>query len=250
LMRKVIGLLSGFLFSVSLTLLVLILLASSLTAYEISKEVFTTLLANTLKRQMNPQQLEQTYQQVSAYCKSNQNFTLPMMNENITMDCQAILATNSSYLVYLLAEKFFDGLYYKSYGCDFLTCLQGLKSAEDAIIFFSSTSHEFFKSSVWPVILLNVVIGIALLLSIEDWPGRCKAFGLQFLFIGVFFFLVPYLKSFTLDRLPPEAAIAENLLDKIFELISPILLVFFVAGIVLIGIWLGNKFLMKKQKPK
>jgi hypothetical protein len=247
LLKKAIKILSGFFFSLSLSLLILIFLAYMVTSYENGKTIFTTVFMNMLKKQINPQQLEQTYNQISTYCKERESLTLPLMNENITLNCTSVLNTNSTHLLYLLAEKSFDKFYHKNYGCEFIECVQKIKSAEDATVFFSSLSHTFFKEALMPMILLTILTGITLFFSIESWPERCKTFGLEFFFIGIFFLLIPYVKSFTLGQLPLEVAIVENIFDKVFELISPILLIFLIVGIILLGMWSLSKFLVKKK---
>ena len=250
LLKKIARILVSLLFAVSLSLLSLTIVLSLLTSYDNSKAIFTSVYAKAIGNQVTPEQIEETYNSLSLYCKERDVVSVPFMNENITINCSEIATTNSTNLIYLVSEKLFDIFYYKSYGCEFIKCLQEINSAEGAMILFSSTAHAFFNNLILIVLLVTALIGAILLLLIETWPERFKSFGLHFLFIGVFFFLMPYLKELVLEKLPPELAVIGDVLDPVFKIISSVLLIFLIVGVILAGIWLLMRFFVKKKQPK
>jgi len=255
-LRKIARFASGLLFSLCLSLLLLTILASSLTKYENVKMIFTDVYVNALKGQMGDQQIEQTYNNMSIYCQQNEKIDFPFMNQNMTLSCSDIVGTNSTHFLYLLAGKVVDVFYYKDYGCDFIKCLQEmfsekiLSTPEKAMALLSSTSNKFFDKIFLPMALATVFTGLLLLASIETWPGRFKTVGIEFLFIGIFYFLAPYLEGFIFKLLPPQASVAEGIYETVFKMTSHVLLIFFVIGVVFIALWVLSKFLMKKKKKK
>jgi hypothetical protein len=240
----------GFLFSVSLTLLLSIFLASVLTNYGNIKPIFATVYSNAIMRQLGAQRIEELYNSATLYCREEETVTIPYGYENITLNCNEITNTNSTYLVSIIVEKFFNTFYYKDYGCEFLTCMQKISSLEDAVVVFSSTSHRFFESIIFVMLFVTILIGVALFFLIENWEGRFKSFGVEFLFIGLLYFLTPYLESIVFDKLPPEAPITKDAFDAIFNSVSPVFLIFFIIGAIFIGIWLFIKFSTKKPTSK
>jgi hypothetical protein len=144
----------------------------------------------------------------------------------------------------------FDKIYYKEYECEFLKCIQEIKSPEQATIIFSQAGHVFLNGIFLPVLVITAFAGAVLFLLIETWPERFKAFGIEFFFIGIFFFLTPYLKNMFSGNLTPESKMAGDVFDMVFNLISPILLIFLVVGIILMVLWIITKFFLKKKEAK
>lgn len=249
-LRKIIRFLSGFLFPIFISLLLLAFLFSKITEHENAKMIFNTVYTNVLGKQISTRQVEEMYNDTLIYCREKESVNIPLIGENMTLNCSEILSTNSTQFLDAIANKSFETIYYKDYGCDFLSCLRGIKSVTDAIFVFSLTSYNFFNSILLPLALATILTGAILFLSIETWTERCKVFGIEFISIGIFSFLVSYIKGFTLGQLPLEAAVAGDVFDEMFNVVSPVLQIFFFAGIILVGIWIFSKFFLKKETPK
>jgi len=253
-LRKIVRVASGFLFSLCLLLSLLTILASTLTKYENVRMIFIGIYANALKEQLGDQQINQSYNSLSVYCKQNEKVDFPLMNQNMTLNCSDIVGTNSTHFLYLLAGRIVDGFYYKDYGCEFIKCLQEMfyekhLSPEKVTVLFSSTSNKFFDKIILPIALATVFTGLLLFASIETWSGRFKTFGIEFLFIGIFYFLMPYLEGIVFKLLPPQASVAEGVYGVVSKIISPVLVFFFTIGVVFTVLWVLSKF-MKKKKSK
>lgn len=141
--KRIIGFVSGFLFSIFLTLLVTTILFSRITDYENAKTIFMIIYTKMLANETGSQQINEIYGGISIYCREMQNITISLPGEDMNLNCSEILAANSTQFPTLIAEKYFDTFYFKDYGCDFLKCIQGIKSVEDATFVLSSTSHDF-----------------------------------------------------------------------------------------------------------
>ncbi|MEM7821729.1 MAG: hypothetical protein QXX38_02885 [Candidatus Aenigmatarchaeota archaeon] len=234
-------------FSLSLTFSVLTLFIYNLTTYENAKNIFISVYMNAIIKNASKQEIETLYNSLSYYCERNSTASFTIL-ENITLKCSEFLGKNSTYLVYLIAEKSFDSFYFKNYGCEFLDCIRNIKSNEDIVVFFSLTAHDFIGEIIKPLFIITLVSAALLLILIETWNGRLKLFGIEFLSYGVFFFLLPYIKTFLLGKLPEEVPVEENTLDLVLSQLSPILLIFFALGVFLIGCWFLLKVFGKKSK--
>ncbi|MEM5782346.1 MAG: hypothetical protein QXD43_04085, partial [Candidatus Aenigmatarchaeota archaeon] len=149
-----------------------------------------------------------------------------------------------------IAEKSFNQTYYKNYECEITECLKEIKTGEDIFVFFSFKGHNFFSSIIKPLYILTIIFGILLFVSIETWTGRLKIFGFEFLFIGIFYFLLPYFKKLMSEKILKEMPISENILDLIFNQLNQIFMIFLISGIILIIIWGFTKLFVKFKKPK
>jgi hypothetical protein len=234
-----------FFFSLSLTLLVLTIFLYNLTSYEKARTVFKDVFKNFVVKNMSSEEIEELYNGLSLYCKTSKNVSVSI-SKDTKLDCSEIIDKNSTYLIELIGEKSFDNIYYKDYGCSFLDCLKKVKSPEEFSVVLSSTSHGFFSKILMPLFVFTIVFGAILLILIESWEGRCKTFGLEFLSIGVFFFILPKLKNFFLQKLPEGLPVGESI-SLVFDEITKILMFFLVLGLILISTWVLIK-LRKKSK--
>jgi len=251
LLRKVARAVSGLLFSVSLLSLISVLFIVNVTSRDNAREIFLKIFPNVLTKSIGSERIEQVYAGLSLACTQSSTVSFPFGNESITLNCSEFVNTNSTNLLYVMSTKFFDNIYYRDYGCEFVQCLQKISSPLDVIVVFSSASHEFFNGLILPATAATALTGAAFFFSIETWPERFKTFGLYFLLNGIFFFILPYTKSLILSRIPGESAdIVGSVVDAIFNLVTPILLVFLVVGIIFVSVWIVGKFLPKKTPSK
>lgn len=241
----------GLLFTFSLLLLIICIVMSNMTEHGNAKSIFADIYVNALESQMNNTQLNEIFNASISACQGKDIISYVLGGENMTFNCTDIRGGNATTLPYLIATKSFDTFYYKNYSCTFLDCIKNISSPGDAAVFFSSTGNAFFSMLLMYVIIATVLSGIILLASIETWPGRLQSFGVEFLFIGVMYFLIPYGKQAALKQFPQEILpLVSRIVDTIFNSISTLLLIFFVAGLVLIAASFGIKYLAKKEEKK
>jgi len=247
-LRNIAKAIATFFFSLFLALLLITFLFYNVTSYDTTKEIFTTVFKSSLLENTTTQEIEQVYSSISSYCKVNNNITLPI--DNMTLSCSEILDKDVDSLINLIAEKSFEKFYYKSYECDFLECVKNIRTGEDFAIFFSLKAHDFFNRLFWPLLTITIVSGVALFFLIETWSGRFQLFGFEFLSIGIFFFLLPHLKNFAIEKIPKKISELENVLNMVLNQLSSILLIFFILGTVFILAWILSKIFGKKSKSK
>ncbi|MEM5836204.1 MAG: hypothetical protein QXR09_00905 [Candidatus Aenigmatarchaeota archaeon] len=247
-LRDIVKTITLFLFSISLSSLILTLLFYNLTTHENAKNLFTTLFKEVMMKNES-QKIEEIYSKITHYCNLYPNRSIEVLN-NITIECSKIFNTNSSYLISLIAEKYFDQLYYKTYECEMPECIKEIKSIEDVVILLSLKAHRFFGTLLQPLLIFTIVLGVLLFISIETWSGRLKVFGFEFLSIGIFYLLIPFFKKIISEKFLREVQIGENILDLIFDKFESILLIFLISGLVLICIWISVKFSRKHKKSK
>jgi len=243
--------LGGLLFTFSLSLLIVCIAMSSMTEYNNAKSIFADVYVGALKSQISDAQLNEIFNAAINACQGKESINYVLGEENMTFNCTDIRGGNATTLPYLVATKSFDTFYYKNYNCSFIDCIKNISSPEDATVFFSSTGNEFFNKLLMYVIVATVLTGLIFLASIETWSGRFQSLGVEFLFIGIMYFLIPYAKDAAIKQFPQELLpLISRIIDIIFNSISSILLIFFVAGVVLIAISLGIKYLAKKKEEK
>jgi hypothetical protein len=148
----------------------------------------------------------------------------------------------------MIAGRFFEKFYYKKYECDFLECVKNIKSGEDFAVLLSLKAHSFFDKLIWPLLILTTTIAVVLFFLIETWSGRFKLFGFEFLSIGIFFFLSPYLKDFVIKKISKDVTGLENVLNIVSDQLSSIFLIFFTLGIISVLAWILIKIFGKKSK--
>lgn len=247
-LRKIAKFFLSFIFSILLSCSVLIFLAHRVTDYQTGKMIFNFAFTKVVGAKVSQEELEKIHGFVQLYCQINESVSIPVAEENITLKCEDALKASSSGLLNLISSHLFDSLYYKQYGCEFLQCLREIKSPEDFTVILSSKAHEFFDKILLPSVLFTALTGFFLLISCESWDERFQTFGLNFLLVGIFFLIFPFFKEMLLSKIPPEAALLEEIFNMIFELISPILLAFLILGIAMLLLWIFTKF--KKRKTK
>jgi|GEM_PF-5634289 hypothetical protein len=247
-LRNIAKAIATFFFSLFLALFLITFLFYNVTSYNTSKEIFTTVFKNILLENTTNREIEEVYSSISSYCKVNTNITLPI--DNMTLSCSEILDKDVNTLINIIAEKFFEKFYYKSYECDFLECVKNIRTGEDFAVFFSLKAHNFFERLIWPLLAITIGSGIALFFLIETWSGRFKIFGFEFLSIGIFFFLLPYFKDFAVQKIPKDIPAVENILNTVLNQLSSILLIFFILGIIFVSAWVLIKIFGKKSKSK
>jgi len=244
-LRNIAKAIATFFFSLFLALLLITFLFYNVTSYDTTKYIFTTVFKNILLENTS-QEIEQLYSNISSYCKVNTNITLPI--DNTTLSCSEILNKNAEAFLNLIAGKFFEKFYYKNYECDFLECVKNIRSGEDFAVFFSLKAHDFFDRLLWPLLIITILSGVVLFFLVETWSGRFKLFGFEFLSIGIFFFLLPYLKDFAIKKIPKEITVLENVLNIVLDQLSSILLIFFILGVIFVTSWILTKIVGRKSK--
>jgi hypothetical protein len=235
-----------FFFSLFLALLIITFIFYNITSYDTTKVIFTTVFKNILLENTSTQEIEQLYSSISSYCKVNTNITLPI--DNITLSCSEILNKDTDTFINLITEKFFEKFYYKNYECDFLECVKNIRYGEDFAVLLSLKAHDFFDRFIRLLFITTIITGVVLFFLVETWGGRFKLFGFEFLSIGIFFFILPYLKDFLIKKIPKEITTLENLLNIVSNQLYSILLIFFILGIIFVSGWILIKIFGKKSK--
>ncbi|MEM7826424.1 MAG: hypothetical protein QW451_02225 [Candidatus Aenigmatarchaeota archaeon] len=215
----------------------------NLTSYENAKSLFSMIYSNVVLN-ASREKIESEYEKIVLHCNLYPNFTFSV--NNLSVSCSEILGKNLTLAIQTVAYKLFDSIYFKEYQCSFLECLRNINSLEDFLVIFSNKAYTFFDKIFKLSILTTSFFAILLLISIESWSERFKTFGLEFLSIGIFFFVFPLLQNIIFKELP--FFVKKDILDVVLNQFSSVFLFLLVAGALLIFLWILAKIFAKKSK--
>ncbi len=169
-------------------------------------------------------------------CKSKSTVDLPVQSQTITLKCREIKSNQNTLAV--MANALFDKVYYKKYDCNFFACVseelsKGV-SAETVFLFVGQKAHEFYNRLLAAAIILTIIFGAIMLKFEQALAVRLKLLGWPFLLTGISYLYVFF---------RGQAGGLSKFTDPLFDLLSPIYLVFLIAGVGLLiaGYYLGWK---------
>jgi hypothetical protein len=235
---------SEILFTIFLSLLIIVFALANFTSYENLKPVFL----NIAKQQINmtPQQLNSTYTTLMQLCKISGNETLYV--ESLEIKCSDIFSSTPENLPELIGSSTFEKIYFKKYDCQFFQCIS-LPGQDKFLFLLSEQANTFFKKSIIYLELIVVLSAVILIASIETWSGRFKALGLSLIFVGAADFVIILLKGLMMQNLPQQIAeSADPIINQILDSVSNMYLIIFIAGVVLFIIGFVMSYLSKRRK--
>lgn len=245
----------GFIFSLCLVLIVFSLAFAQFTEYQSLQPVMVRFLEKQLVKQVSEEQLNLTYSVLLEQCKDKEKVTVPFDQANIkkiTLKCSDLSSSKSSNLPKLISSSVFDDLYYKKYECKFIQCLQQ-SDTEKFTIFLSAYANKFFYSLANYLVIGLVIGAIILLISERNLFITFKSIGISCIFVGITYFITPFLKKYIVEKLPAEAILSmEEIVDQMLIYLSKVLLYTFIVGAILtimgyIGSYLSKEKLKKRK---
>jgi hypothetical protein len=230
----------GSLFTLGLSVFIIILTMMQFTEYDTVKPLFVPLIENQLSNQTNSSDWPMVHTSLVTQCEGKENIQLPLGNDNITLKCSDIASSSSDRLVKLIAVVAFDKVYYKEYACGFIDCIRNM-DIQNLYIIFSYKGLQFYRSALVYAVVTTVVGLLVLTVSSKGW-GRLTSVGSICLVSGLSFIVLPFIKN-----IAPRADISP-IVNKLFELLSAKYVVILAIGVVLLAVGVAGKYLIKRNK--
>ncbi len=230
----------GSLFTLGLSLFIIIFTMMQFTEYNTVKPLFVPLIENQLSNQTNSSDWPMIHAGLVTQCEGKENIQLPLENDNITLKCSDIASSGSDGLVKLIAGAAFDKVYYKEYTCEFIDCIRNMDT-QNLYIIFSYKGLQFYRSVLIYSIVVTVAGLLILIVSSKGW-GRLTSIGSICLVSGLSIIALPFIKG-----VAPRADISP-IIDKLFELLSIKYVVVLVVGVVLLAVGIAGNYLSKRVK--
>ncbi|RLJ07319.1 MAG: hypothetical protein DRP12_02465 [Candidatus Aenigmatarchaeota archaeon] len=217
----------GILLTLGLAAFLSLYAATWLTTYDNLAPIVTEFISPNISQE----QLDSLYNYILYQCNRSQEVVVPVGDVNVTLNCSEI--PEKEVIPQLLVQESFKHVYYKTYPCDFLTCIKTLKGQELVMFLVSAQANSFFRQ-VKLYSLIAAVLGAGLLIvSIRRWKGITRSLGSSFLIISISYLLFSFSPS--LLPVPPEASqLASIITSKLFQVLSPYVWGLLIAGIILL----------------
>ena len=236
----------GFLFTISLAALILVLALENFTNYENLKPTFVNIVKDQFN--MTPQQLNSTYSALSKQCNTTGNKTIYI--DEYGLECSEILKIMPSDLPEFISNSTFDKIYFKKYDCQFFECIN-LPEDQRILFLLGNQSNEFFKNIIIYITIATILNAILLFVITETWPGRFKAIGITLLLSGISYFIIDFIKNIFLKQLQSQIMDKVSLIvNQIFNSVSVFLFIILIIGAVLTATGFIIGFIQKKQDKK
>lgn len=228
----------AFLFLLFLGLALFAYMESEASKAENLKSLFVPMIAEGISGNVTSEQLSLAHKAYLQNCTGKDSITIPMEPQAVTINCNELQNSNAEQFPTLIAESLFDSMYYKDYGCDFITCLQTLPKEQKFMVILSSTAQKFYESIIFPMILLTVFAAIGILTFAKDLSDKLKSLGWPILITGIGFFVLPLL----FKNMPQTAA---PLVENLNIVAKPVFTALTIIGVLLV---VAGYFVKGKKK--
>ncbi len=225
------------LFFVLLSLALFAYMEAEATKAENLKSFFTPMIAKGMSENLTSEQLSVAHKAYLQNCTYQNTITIPTEPQAATLSCDEIRNSNSEQLPTLIAASLFDSMYYKDYGCDFITCLRTLEGTDKLMVMMSSTANKFYNSIFMPLLMLTAISGLGILFFAKDLSDKLKSLGWPILITGASFFVLPLL----FKNMPQTAA---ALVENLNQTAKPVFTALTIVGILLVA----ASFMVKKKR--
>jgi hypothetical protein len=176
-LKGALGILSVIILSILLSLSIL----SFSFAQSAKPEVIKSLVKGIVEVSLSDKaSLEKSYSQFSMACYNREFLELPLDEQNktsIKIICKEIREGNSGKLTEILADSFFNKVYYADYNCAYLDCINKISSP---LFFFSKSGSSLLAIFSWVILA-----AFLLLLALLSLVIRLKVVASVFIFNGI-----------------------------------------------------------------
>lgn len=233
--------LGSFIFTTSLSLLIIVISLAEITSYENMKPVFVGLAEKKIL-EGDAAKLAELHSQLAKSCEGKESIKIPTGSENIEVKCVDVVSSTPENIGNVIATAMFDKVYYKKYNCNFIECIQ--LGGENLMVVASSTGNKFFQDSIL-YLSITTVLGVAIVFALnETYALRLKTVGKDCIGVGVMVFLI-LLTNFVVPSFVPAEFLPKisGFLNFVENSIMIRFAVVLVVGIVLflIGFLIGRE---------
>jgi hypothetical protein len=246
--------LGGVIFYFSLNILILSMIMTQFLKYESIQPAVSSLLEKQIMANVTEDQLNLLHKGLIDECKKSTTglVSFPISeSKSTTFNCSEVNQSKSSDIPKIITKSFFDDIYYKKYDCNFIQCFSKGLGDTNGLLLFSFKAYNFFDSLVVYSAIGLAVSLFLLAISIRTWYGLAKTVGLNCIIVGIPLFIFFYFRESIIQKLiGAQRQEAVQLVIKVFESVTHILLIVFIAGIVLTIVGIAGNYLKKKHVKK
>ncbi|OYT42614.1 MAG: hypothetical protein B6U78_00750 [Candidatus Aenigmarchaeota archaeon ex4484_224] len=246
------------LFIILLSIWLTLYLIENFTTYQNFQKIINIGVQKIASSQFGNLTKEERINLINQYCSFSSYLEIPknepLIEKNINISCSELKNKDP---LEVISQKISSEIYYKQYNCNFVDCLE-----ENPFYVFSESANSSFNFFEKISLILTILFGILTLVAYKSWDGRLKFFGISFLIVGIYsFLLLNYSDSLTNILLQKFSQIQVEGMDQIVNLIvqlfvSPLELIYKVTlllGVFLLGLgYFLNylTFIRAKRKKK
>lgn len=132
-----------------------------------------------------------------------------------------------------LSSSFVNSAYYKSYDCDFVTCVRSGTPLFPLVI--SETANKFYSSIMNYALILTIVLGALFVAAAQGVNGRLKSMGFSLVWASAPFLFVSFFIGGIVGQFTP-AELTSSVQPIVSSVFSPSIMIYsylLIAGIVL-----------------
>lgn len=169
----------GFLLVLSIALTFSCYMFENLTVHDTGQKFFSKMISEKLSAETSQEDLGSTERNVRFQCKENGVAYLNTSKEKLQLDCAKMdkIPFNE-----LLANAFYENIYYKDYGCKVLDCFTSTQKIPGLI---AGQNHMRYKFYVWYLLAIDVILAVLLFFVCSTWLKRASYFGYVLLISGL-----------------------------------------------------------------
>lgn len=240
LLRSLIKIITGSIFTISLSLLIILTSFVQLTEYHNLKQVFIEIFTE----QINATELTDFYYGIKAVCMVEEKVVFPINNITIELSCSEIENVKEKNFSQFIFSKIFDIIYFKEYPCEMIQCIKEIKDIKDLLVLFSYKANIFYKKLQSYLIGIVLIASFTFILSLKGIIGKIKGMGKSLVGVGISYFILLFV-----EKLVPIEIQKVKVKSIVMRIIQPTLQLFlyiFVLGMVLVVL----SYLIERLKNK
>lgn len=169
----------GFLLVLSIALTFSAYMFENLTVHDTGQKFFSKMISEKLSEESSQADLNATERNVRFQCKEKGVAYLNTSKDSIQIDCSKMdkIPFNE-----LLANAFYEKIYYKEYDCKVVDCLG---STQNIPALIAGQNHMRYKFYYWYLLAIDIILAVLLFFVSSTWLKRASAFGYVLLISGL-----------------------------------------------------------------
>lgn len=225
----------GTLFSIVLVFSLLVMSLANFTEFNNLSKFAGNLISGQITG-ASQGEIQTGLQELKDKCKTSESIEINFGGESFSLNCGEINKLDEKNIGNVIAGDLLGKIYYKQYDCDFVSCILPSSGGPQLTVLLSKKANDFFRQIQIYMWIATGIFGALFLFLTETWSNRLRNFGVTFVFVGIPFFILNYVKSLLLKSFPQEfSTVLGPLVDSLFAPVSQTYLIILIAGAVLIA---------------
>ena len=149
------------------------------TDHDTGQKVFSKMISDRISKEVSAQDLSDAEKDVAGQCQDKEFLYLNLTNDTLKVNCSQV--GNLPFKA-VFANAVYDNIYYKSYDCSFLDCLESSKKLPALI---ASQTHQKYWIYYLYLLCADVILAVLLFAVSSGWHRKANSFGYVFLISGL-----------------------------------------------------------------